>query len=139
VKCPGCGAALSSAMVAKGECGYCGTALPKDPAAGTEDLAKAIERLADQPKVVHSTTIQVHAPDVHVGGLFDSLTAQIAGCFTGCLSIGVTVLITAMVLGFSAWQVWMQTRSVPHPSPAPHADHPKPDHPKPGKRRERDD
>lgn len=134
MKCPGCGAAMSSAMVTKGECGYCGSALPKDAATGTADLAKAIEKLAEQPRpVVHRTTIEVRGPDVHVGGIvggiFDSLTARIAGCFTGCLSMGVTLVVTAMILGFTGWQIWASQKNLPHPSP------PRVEQPKPGKRR----
>ena len=129
MKCPGCGAALSSAMVEAGDCGYCGTALPKP---GHADLARAIERLADQPpKVVHVTKVELRGPDVHVAGVFDSITARIAGCFTGCLSMGITLVVTAMILGFTGWQIWMQNKRLPDPTHTPPAG----EHPKPGKRR----
>ena len=112
--CPSCGAGLSQKMVAAGECGYCHTALPK--------------QAPDAPKVVNVTKIEIRAPDLEVGhaaaGLFNVATARLAGCFTGCLSMGVSVVITAMILAFVGWQMWMQSKSfpsVPSIHPAPHA------------------
>ncbi|MEQ1571841.1 MAG: hypothetical protein ABMA64_39810 [Myxococcota bacterium] len=94
---------MTKAMAEAGECGYCHTALPR------------------AAPVVHVTKVEVHAPDVNVGGLFDSLTARLAGCFTGCLSMGVSVGITGMILLFVGWQLWVQSRAfTPSPSPSPH-------------------
>lgn len=118
MKCPGCGAAVTKKMVADGECEYCHTVLPKTEPAPTSK---------PQPQVVHVTNIEVRGPDVHVGGLFDSVTARVAGCFSGCLSAGVSLGITAMIMAFVAWQLWVQTKNMPQPtpSPAPAADHPR--------------
>jgi hypothetical protein len=136
VNCPGCGAAMTSAMVEAGDCGYCGTHLP-EAASGRQAAAleKAIEKLAEQPKVVHVTKVELRGPDLNVGGMFDSLTARLTGCFTGCFSMAFTVGITVAILGFSFWQVWVSTRNIPSPVPSPVIEHPKPspDHAKPGR------
>lgn len=119
----------SAAMLENGECGYCGAALPKPK--------------KDEPaKVVHVTKVEIHGPDVDVGhvagSVFDSITARIAGCFTGCLSTGITLLIIGFVFVMIAWQTWLQSPSFPTtPSvgtPAPSAPAPGPT-PKRGKRK----
>jgi hypothetical protein len=102
---------MTSAMVAAGDCGYCGTHLPQ-----------AVE----PPPVVHVTKVEVRGPDIQVAGLFDSVAARATGCFTGCLSMGVTVGITLAILAFSAWQVWITQRHVPTAPPAHEIEHPKP-------------
>ncbi|MCA9493874.1 MAG: hypothetical protein KC621_28280 [Myxococcales bacterium] len=119
----------TAAMVEKGECGYCGAALPK-PA-----------QKADPPKVVHVTKVEIHGTDVDVGrvagSVFDSITARVAGCFTGCLSTGISLVIIGFVFAMIAWQTWVQTKSFPTPSvgtPTPTAPAPGPT-PRRGKRK----
>lgn len=97
--CPSCGAGLNQKMVDAGECGYCQTALPKAP-----------EPTKIENKVVNVTKIEFNAPDVEVGNvagrLVDGLTARMFGCASGCMSLGFTFGITAIILGFTAWQIW---------------------------------
>ena len=137
MKCPGCGAAMTSAMVGAGDCGYCGTHLPgvadKKQA---DDIARAVAKLAEQPpKVVHVTRVELRGPDIQVAGMFDSLTARLAGCFTGCMSMGVTVGITVAILAVSAWPVWVTTRNIPSSNPSHPIEQPRSDYPKPGRGR----
>lgn len=128
--CPACGAGLSKSMVTAGECGYCHTALPRAP---SDDLAQAIEKLAQKqaqaPQVVHVTKVEFGAPSVHVGGLFDSIFARLMGCFSGCLSAGISLAITGFIFAIVAWQLWMQMPKpqppAPQPQPAPAAEHPR--------------
>lgn len=124
--CTGCGAGLTKAMVDDGECGYCHTVVARTVPKTDEIVAKAVEKLASvkdaEPKVV----VRVIAPDVvprvTVDGarVIDSIGARIAGCFTGCMSMGVSIGITAMILGFVAWSLWMENHNhAPSPSPSP--------------------
>ena len=106
VTCPGCGAGLSKAMITAGECGYCHMAIVKPEA----------------PKVVHVTRVEVKAPSIELGGLFDSVMARVMGCFSGCATAGITLAITAFTLGMVAWQLWLESSrpvAVPAPVPAP--------------------
>ncbi len=100
--CPSCGAGLSQKMVEAGECGYCHTALPKSPPPP-----------AVRNQTVHVTKVEIRAPDLavgHVAGqVIDSVTARAFGCFTGCLSTGFAFGLSAMIMGFVAWQLWMQS------------------------------
>jgi hypothetical protein len=102
VICPACGAGLSQKMVDAGECGFCHTALPKAPKAPVVNN-----------QVVHVTKIQFNAPDVEVGNVagrvIDGFTARLFGCLTGCLSTGVTLVITGMILLFVGWQLFIQS------------------------------
>jgi hypothetical protein len=102
VICPSCGAGLSQKMVESGECGYCHTALPRAP------VAPKIEN-----KVVNVTKFEIKAPGLEVGDVagrvIDGFTARLFGCLTGCLSTGVTLVITGMILLFVGWQLWMQS------------------------------
>lgn len=91
-------------MVAAGECGYCHMAIVKPEA----------------PKVVHLTRVEVKAPSIQLGSLFDSVMARVMGCFSGCLTAGITLAITAFTLGLVGWQLWLESsRAVPPPAPAP--------------------
>src|SRR5262249_13918343 len=71
---------------------------------------------------VHVTKYEIQAPPIKVGRLFDSVGARLAGCFSGCLSAGVSLGITGMILLFVAWQLWMQSSFHP-PMPAPSGVH----------------
>ena len=114
MNCPGCGAPATQESLDAGECGYCHTALvvPK----------------VEAPKIVNVTRVEIHAPDVGnvagvAGGVFDSISARMFGCLSGCVSIGMTVGIMALVFGFVAYQLWITTKSMPSPAspPAAHA------------------
>ena len=115
MKCPGCGAGVTQAMMKAGECEYCRTLLaPPPPAAPAA------------PQVVHITKVEVHAPTFDVvevgtaaGGLFDSVVARVIGCFSGLLSAALTLGFTAMILAFEGWQVWVSNRNLPTVVPVP--------------------
>ena len=100
--CPSCGAGLSQRMVEAGECGYCHTALPRAPA------PPKVEN-----KVVHVTNVEIRGPDLAVGEVagrvIDSVTARLFGCLTGCLSTAFAFGLSAMIMAFVGWQLWMQS------------------------------
>jgi hypothetical protein len=112
---------VTKKMVAAGECDYCHTVLRTEPVAAPPPKP--------QPQqVVHVTRIEVGGGEAHAGHLFDSVTARVAGCFSGCLSAGITLAVTGMILLFVGWQLWVQARNMPQPpspSPAPSAEHPR--------------
>jgi hypothetical protein len=100
---------VTSAALAKGECEYCHTALPKAAPA--------------PPPVVHVTKVEIKAPDVEVGQAASWVGMRIAGCFSGCLSAGVSLAITGMILLFVAWQLWVSSPAFHPPSPSPSPSH----------------
>jgi hypothetical protein len=124
MNCPGCGAPATQEALAAGECGYCHAALTPPESQDHKELKKAIAKLADQPKVVNVTRFEVHAPDVGnvAGGVLDSISGRIFGCASGCVSLGMTVGITGLILAFVGYQLWVTTKSMPGisaPAPAP--------------------
>jgi len=117
-------------MLEDGECGYCHAALvrPKTPEA---------------PKIVNVTRVELHAPAVGdvAGGAIDAVSARMFGCASGCVSMGMTVGITGMVLAFVGYQLWIASLSMPSPAPTPSpiavpaprpVPHPVAPHPTPG-------
>lgn len=104
-------------MIAAGECVYCHTMLagPSAP--------------PPPPRVIHVTKVELHGAGDGAGRVFDSVTARLAGCFSGCLSAAVTLGIMAIVMGFVAWQMYVEARNLPQPAPAP-APAPAADHPR---------
>jgi hypothetical protein len=110
-------------MVASGECGYCHTVIP----------SVGLPSQPSAPQVVHVTKVQLGGPQIHVAGIFDSVMGRVAGCFTGCLSMGFSLALTAFIFGMVAWQLWLQTPRATPPAPTPRVEQPAPA-PSPGEK-----
>jgi hypothetical protein len=121
VKCPGCGAGITQAMLEAGECEYCHTALERP------------KKHVPPPPVVHVTKIEL-GPRIEAaemgelaGNAFDGVTTRLVGCFTGCFSSAISLVFTLVIGGgiaaYVGYTLYLEQQRIPTSSPAPHEDH----------------